>query len=83
MVNRILHPLPILAMVLALLAVLNGVLLAFLPKYFLRAYDCYARGDYVGRTAEWRAKIDNPEYKIAGIALAAFGIFIIYVVVHG
>jgi hypothetical protein len=81
--TRFLHPLPIFAIIVASFAVLNGIPLAFLPKYFLRVYDWYARGDFIGRTAKWRAKTATPEYKIAGAAIAAFGIYIIYLIVHG
>ncbi len=46
-----------------------GALMAVSAKNFLRFYDFCFRGDYVGRTAQWRNDVDNVEWKIAGVAL--------------
>src|ERR1035437_4036622 len=45
----------------------NGLLLAFWPLQFLRFYDFWNRGDYVGRAASWRKKVGKVEYRLLGL----------------
>ena len=55
----------------------NGLLLAFWPCRFLRFYDFWNRGDYVGRTASWRRDIEKMEYRLLGFGAVVVGAAIV------
>jgi hypothetical protein len=55
----------------------NGVLLLFWPKGFVRFYDVWAGGDYVGR-AHIRRDVKSWKYKILGLLFGAAGLYIIW-----
>jgi len=63
-------------------AMTNGLLLAIWPKHFLRFYDRWARGDYVGRSASWRKEVTQLRYKLLGAGLFAVGAAVIWDIVH-
>jgi hypothetical protein len=55
---------------------INGFLMAFYPDFFLKFYDWYTPGDYVAKQAGWRKAIHTLEFRIVGILIAGFGIFV-------
>jgi len=57
-----------------LFLLLNGLLLAFWPGRFLRFYDFWNRGDYVGKTASWRKNVEKLEYRLLGAGALVVGI---------
>jgi hypothetical protein len=63
---------------LALFMIANGALLAFWPRQFLRFYDFWASGDYVGKAASWRKNVEKVEYRLLGAAAFIFGIAILW-----
>lgn len=65
-------------MFLALFMIANGLLLAFWPGHFLRFYDFWNRGDYVGKTASWRKKVDTVEYKLLGLSALVVGVVVFW-----
>ncbi len=58
----------------AFFMIANGLLLAFWPQRFLRFYDFWNRGDYVGRTAPWRKNVEKIEYRLLGLGALVVGI---------
>jgi uncharacterized protein YjeT (DUF2065 family) len=56
----------------------NGLLLAFWPQRFLRFYDFWNRGDYIGRTASWRKNVEKAEYRLLGLGAMVAGVAIIW-----
>ena len=56
-----------------LFVIVNGALLAFWPGRFLRFYDFWNRGDYVGRTASWRGNVEKMEYRLLGLGAIIAG----------
>jgi hypothetical protein len=60
----------------------NGFLLVVCPKNFLRFYDFWSRGDYVGRTASWRKDVERAEWRILGAGFFVIGIAIIWAMLH-
>jgi hypothetical protein len=67
---------------LGLFVIANGLLLAVWPVHFLRFYDFWNRGDYVGRTASWRQKVGSIEYRLLGLVCFAAGVFVLWNVLH-
>jgi hypothetical protein len=67
----------ILGIVVGLLFVINGFLMAFRPDWFLVFYDWCTPGDYVAKSAAWRQKIHNPEFRFVGVLIACFGVFVV------
>jgi hypothetical protein len=65
-------------LLLALFMIANGVLLVFWPKRFLRFYDFWARGDYVGKTALWRRNVERIEYRFLGLGTLVAGGVVLY-----
>jgi len=57
-----------------LFVIANGLLLLFWPKRFLRFYDIWARGDYVGRTGTWRNNVAGFEGKLLGLGFLIAGV---------
>jgi hypothetical protein len=62
----------------AFFMIANGLLLAFWPHRFLRFYDFWNRGDYVGKTASWRKNVEKVEYRLLGLGALVVGIAIIW-----
>jgi len=62
----------------ALFLIVNGSLLLFWPRHFLRFYDFWNRGDYIGRNAAWRKDVHTTEYKLLGVAFVVGGAVIIW-----
>jgi uncharacterized protein YjeT (DUF2065 family) len=60
-------------LLMGLFLIANGLLLAFWPRRFLRFYDFWARGDYVGRTAPWRKNVETLEYRLFGLLTIVAG----------
>ncbi len=60
----------------------SGLLLAFWPAQFLRFYDFWNGGDYVGRTASWRKKIGSIESKLLGIGFFIAGVIVLWNILH-
>ncbi|MGC2111016.1 MAG: hypothetical protein WA655_15960, partial [Candidatus Korobacteraceae bacterium] len=60
----------------------NGCLLLFSPKYFLRFYDIWARGDYVGRTASWRNRVAGWEGQVLGLVFVIAGLYVLWSIVR-
>ncbi len=58
-----------------LFVIANGLLLLFWPKYFLRFYDFWARGDYAGRTGRWRNNVGSFGYRFFGLGCVAVGLY--------
>ena len=58
----------------ALFVIANGLLLAFWPAHFLRFYDFWSRGDYVGKTAPWRKNVGKIEFRLLGLGFLVVGI---------
>ena len=56
----------------------NGLLLAFWPLRFLRFYDLWNRGDYVGKTASWRKNVERTEYRLLGLGALAVGVAMVW-----
>ncbi len=56
----------------------NGLLLAFWPDHFLRFYDFWNRGDYVGKTANWRKNVETIQYRLLGVGAFVVGIAIMW-----
>ena len=56
----------------------NGLLLTFWPRRFLRFYDFWNPGDYVGRTAHWRSDVEKMEYRLLGLVSVVFGAAIVW-----
>jgi uncharacterized protein YjeT (DUF2065 family) len=56
-----------------LFVIANGLLLTLWPQRFLRFYDFWNRGDYVGRTASWRGNVEKVEFKLLGLAAMVVG----------
>ncbi len=63
---------------LALFMIANGILLVFWPRYFLRFYDFWTSGDYVGKTAPWRKNVEKVEYRLLGLGAVVLGIVILW-----
>jgi hypothetical protein len=61
-----------------LFLLLNGLLLAFWPERFLRFYDFWNRGDYVGKTGSWRKNVEKLEYRLFGAGALVVGIAVIW-----
>jgi hypothetical protein len=61
-----------------LFVIANGLLLAFSPGRFLRFYDFWNRGDYVGKTASWRKNVEKMEYRLLGAGALVVGVAIIW-----
>jgi hypothetical protein len=57
------------AALVALFMIGNGSLLAFWPKRFLRFYDVWSCGDYVGRTGSWRNNVERLGYRRLGLGI--------------
>jgi hypothetical protein len=60
----------------ALFAVLGG-LLVFSPPLFLRVHDFLNPGSR-NLKAEWRSQIGRLEYKVLGMVLLCFGLFMFF-----
>jgi len=67
---------------LGLFLIASGLLLAFWPVRFLRFYDFWNRGDYVGRTASWRQKVGTIEYRLLGLVCFVAGVVVLWDVLH-
>jgi len=65
-----------------LFVITNGLLLAFLPGRFLRFYDFWSRGDYVGKTALWRKNVEKMEYRLLGLGAIVVGVAMVWDLVH-
>jgi hypothetical protein len=63
---------------LGLFVAANGLLLLFWPKHFLRFYDIWARGDYVGRTGRWRENVAGFEGKLLGLGFLMAGVYVLW-----
>jgi hypothetical protein len=66
----------------ALFMIANGFLLLFWPKYFLRFYDFWSRGDYVGRTGRWRSNVGRFEYRLLALGFVIIGLVMLWNVVR-
>ena len=60
-------------LLMGLFVIANGLLLAFWPVRFLRFYDFWNRGDYVGKTAAWRRDVGKMEYRLLGLGAVVVG----------
>jgi hypothetical protein len=69
-------------LLMGLFVIANGLLLAFWPGRFLRFYDFWNRGDYVGKTASWRKNVAKMEYRLLGAGALVVGVAIILDLVH-
>jgi len=67
------HFVVLIGFVMGLFLIANGLLLAFWPRRFLRFYDFWNPGDYVGRTASWRSDVEKMECRLLGLAFVVFG----------
>ena len=67
-----------LGLFMAFFMIANGLLLAFWPRRFLRLYDFWNSGDYVGKTASWRKNVEKLEYRRLGLGALVVGIAIIW-----
>ncbi|MGB6776012.1 MAG: hypothetical protein WBD25_07645 [Terriglobales bacterium] len=68
----------LIGLLMGLFIIANGLLLAFWPKRFLRFYDFWNRGDYVGKTASWRGNVEKMEYRLLGSAAVVVGAAMIW-----
>jgi hypothetical protein len=64
--------------VMGLFLITNGLLLTFWPRRFLRFYDFWNPGDYVGRTATWRSDVEKIEYRLLGLVFVVSGAAIVW-----
>jgi hypothetical protein len=62
----------------ALFMIANGSLLLFWPKYFLRFYDFWSHGDYVGRAARWRSSVGKIGYRLLGLGASFAGVLMLW-----
>jgi hypothetical protein len=65
-------------LLMGLFMIANGLLLAFWPGRFLRFYDFWNRGDYVGKTASWRNNVEKIENRLLGVGALAVGLAMIW-----
>ena len=65
-------------LLLALFMITNGVLLALWPRRFLRFYDFWASGDYVGKAAPWRKSVEKVEFRLLGLIALVVGVAILW-----
>jgi uncharacterized protein YjeT (DUF2065 family) len=65
-------------LLMALFVSANGLLLAFWPLRFLRFYDFWNRGDYVGKTASWRKNVEKTEYRLLGLGALVVGVAMVW-----
>jgi uncharacterized protein YjeT (DUF2065 family) len=62
----------------ALFMIANGLLLVFWPGHFLRFYDFWNRGDYVGKTDSWRKDVETIVWRLLGLGALVVGIAMIW-----
>ncbi len=66
----------------ALYMIINGMLLAFWPRHYLRFYDFWVNRDSVGKAAPWRKDVENVEYRLFGLVALASGLAILWGIFH-
>ena len=52
-----------------------GFLMAFRPKSFLKFHNTYVDRSRWSHWDEWQHHVHEPEYKVVGVIVCAFGIF--------
>ena len=53
-------------------------MLVFWPKRFLKFYDFWAGGDYVGKIGAWRNSVEKFESKLLEMGALVMGVVIIW-----
>lgn len=69
-----------LGLIFCLILSLNGVLLLFRPKLFLKFYQWQNPGDRWGRNASWKKAVNGTEYKALGAVLLLSGLFFAFLI---
>jgi hypothetical protein len=63
---------------LGLFMIANGLLLAFWPRCFLRFYDFWNPGDYVGKVAPWRKEVERLQFRLLGVGCFVVGMAVLW-----
>jgi hypothetical protein len=64
--------------IVACFIIINGLLIVFSPRLFLRLHDFWARGDYVTKTDKWRTNWYTFEAKLLGLVFVLVGIVFLF-----